>query len=273
MATVQDIIKIIEEIAPIELSKLYCEKYNSYDNSGLILGDVNKEVFSVVVCLDLTREVADEAVDNNADMIISHHPLIFNGLKSITKNDSTGNIIYKLIKNDIAVYAAHLNFDNAPFGVNQILADKLGLVDCKIMQPAGEEAGLGRVGKLQRNYTLKEIFDLLCTILKEDGVKFCGNPDKIINTVGIVCGAGGDMELLDIAYNMGADLYITSEIKHHIALNAKERGIALIDGGHFATENIAIPLLTQLISDYAENDNMDIEVNQSTVNTNPFIYK
>ena len=271
MATVKDVVSLMEEIAPAEFSDLYCKKYNTYDNSGLLLGDEDRQIFSVLVCLDLTSEVATEAEDINADMIITHHPFIFEGLKSITKQSPIGKTIYKLIKNDVAVYSAHLNFDVAPFGINQILADRLELQDCKVMQPIGEEAGLGRVGTLKNKCTLKEIFDITSALLNDSNIKLCGDINKEISVVAIVCGGGGsDSSLLQKAYNMGADLLITSEVKHHVALLAKELDIAIIDGGHYSTENFAIPVLTQLIAGYAENKNLDIEVSQTIINTNPF---
>lgn len=270
MATVKDVISLMEEIAPLKLSDIYCEKYGGCDNSGLLLGDYNKQVFSVLVSLDITSEVAAEAEDIAADMIICHHPLIFNGIKSITKNDPLGKILYRLIKNDIAVYAAHLNFDIAPFGVNRIMADRLELTDCVVMQPTGEETGLGRIGKLPQSLPLKEVARMLEEITGKDNIKVCGEGETVISAVAVVCGAGGDETLLKAAYEGGADLFITSEIKHHIALNATERGIAMIDGGHHATEQIAIPVLAKLLAGYAEKRDIDIEVTESGVNTDPF---
>ncbi|MDD4003414.1 MAG: Nif3-like dinuclear metal center hexameric protein [Clostridia bacterium] len=270
MATVKDVIALMEEIAPKKLSDLYCQKYNAYDNSGLLLGNEDKQVFSVLVCLDLTSEVAAEAQDINADMIITHHPLIFGGLNEIISTEPMGKILYKLIQNNIAVYAAHLNFDFAPFGINQILADKLMLYDCKVMQEIGEEAGLGRIGKIEK-CTLKDFYDTVISTLCCENIRVSGNFDKIIHTVAVISGSGGgDIELLNIAAEHGADLILTSEVKHHIALAAKELDIAVIDAGHYSTENIAISMLVDALNGYAENKNLDIEVVQTAVNTNPF---
>lgn len=272
MATVKDVISLMEEIAPKKLSDLFCKKYNAYDNSGLLLGDEYKQVFSVLVCLDLTAEVAAEAQDISADMIITHHPLIYGGITRIIKTEPLGKILYKLIGNDIAVYSAHLNFDIAPFGVSQILADKLMLSECKVMLPVEEEAGLGRIGKIEK-CTLKELCDRVSAELNCQNIKVCGNLEKTITTVAVIAGSGGgDEELLKTAADMGADVIITSEVKHHIALAAKELDIAVIDACHHCTENIAIGALTQALNEYAEDANIDIEVTETSVNTNPFEY-
>jgi dinuclear metal center YbgI/SA1388 family protein len=273
MATVKDVISLMEEIAPLNLSDTYGKMYGGSDNSGFLIGDENRQIFSVLTCLDITGAVAAEAEDMGADMIISHHPLIFEGLKSVTRQEPAGNIINRLMKNDIAVYCAHLNFDIAPFGVNQIMADKLGLLNCKVLMPSGEDAGLGRIGTFAKNCSLKEICANLADITGETFIKACGDPDMLVTSAAVVCGAGGgDISLLKAAIKAGADVYITSEIRHHIAVYAREAGIALIDGGHFSTEKVAIPVLTKLLSGYAEKRNMDIEFTESAAETNPFNY-
>ena len=271
MATVRDAMSIMVEIAPPELGRLYCERYKFDDNSGLLLGDENKQIFSVLVCLDITSEVAAEAEDINADMIISHHPLIFEGIKSLTKASPLGRTIYRLIKNDVAVYCAHLNFDVAPYGVGKILADRLELTGCKAILPVDEDAGLGRIGRLNNPMALREFYDLAVEVLGDNSAKLSGDFYKTVSTVAVVPGSGGgDLRLLKTIFDMGADVYITGEIKHHVALAAKELGIALIDGGHHSTEYPAIPALVDMLSEYAERENLEVEFAESKAKTNPF---
>ncbi len=271
MATVRDVMSILEEIAPLELGRSYCAKYGARDNSGLLLGDETRPVFSVLVCLDVTPEVADEAEDANADMIISHHPLIFDGIKSVTKSSPLGRTLYRLIKSDISVYCAHLNLDVAPNGVAKILADKMGLSDCKAILPVSEDAGLGRIGKLATPMPLREFYDLAVEVLGDSSAKLCGDFYRQIGVAAVAPGScGGDMSLLEAVYEMGADVLLTGEIKHHVALCAKELGITLIDGGHHSTEYPAIPVLVDMLSEYAEKRGLDIEFSESQTKTNPF---
>ncbi|NLK17025.1 MAG: Nif3-like dinuclear metal center hexameric protein [Clostridiales bacterium] len=271
MATVRDVISIVEEIAPLELGKSYCERYGARDNSGLLLGDEAKPAFSVLVCLDVTSEVAAEAEDANADMIISHHPLIFDGIKSVTKSSPLGRTLYRLIKSDIAVYCAHLNFDVAPNGVAKILSDKLDLAQCKAILSVGEDAGLGRIGRLSSPMPLREFYDLVVEVLGDSSAKLCGDFYRQVSTVAVAPGScGGDMSLLEAVYEMGADVLVTGEIKHHVALAAKELDVALIDGGHHSTEYPAIRVLVDMLSEYAEKSGLDIEFAESQTMTNPF---
>ena len=140
------------------------------------------------------------------------------------------------------------------------------------MLPVEEEAGLGRIGKTEK-CTLKEFCDRAVSELNCQNIKVCGNLEKTITKVAAIAGSGGgDEELFKTAVDMGADVIITSEVKHHIALTAKELDIAIIDACHHCTENIAVGALVQALNGYAEDRNIDIEVTQTAVNTNPFEY-
>lgn len=271
MALVKEVISLMDEIAPLSLSDLYCKENGAYDNSGLIIGNEDRHVFTVLCCLDVTSEVALEAVDINAEMIISHHPIIYGGIKNILQNNPLGKTLYTLIKNDISVLSAHLNLDVAPYGINQLFADQLDLTACTELMPINvEDAGLGRVGKYEVPKTLSsicaEIEKFSCT-----KVSSIGDLSREITVVAVACGAcGGDEVILQKAVESGAELFITSEIKHHIALLAKELGICVIDAGHYGTEYFAMPLICELLNEYADERQLDIEFIMSEVNTNPF---
>ncbi|HYQ57180.1 MAG TPA: Nif3-like dinuclear metal center hexameric protein, partial [Draconibacterium sp.] len=127
---IKDITNFLEDLAPLKLQE-------SYDNAGLILGDKNTEVSAALVTLDVTEEVVDEAIKRKAGLIIAHHPIVFSGLKKITGKNYIERTLIKAIKNDVAIYAAHTNLDSVPRGVNGKICEKLGLENCKILQPAG----------------------------------------------------------------------------------------------------------------------------------------
>ena len=162
MECINDIIKAIEEFAP----KSYQE---SYDNSGLIVGDPSKKISKALITLDCTEEVIDEAINLKCGLIIAHHPIVFSGLKSFTGKNYIERVIIKAIKNDIAIYAAHTNLDNMQMGVNQKIAEKLNLVDCQILAPIS--------GKLEKLYTYipKTHVEKVRKVLHEAGAGNIGN--------------------------------------------------------------------------------------------------
>jgi len=246
MTTVRDIIEYLEFLAPLRLGEEYCKKYGGHDNSGLLIGDIDKPLGRVLLALDLTSDVIEEAIEKGAGLIITHHPLIWNGIKNILDTDVLGGNIIKLIQNGIAVYAFHLNLDISDFGPSQILADLLQLENIRETEPVTDSSGMGRIGRLLPSTALGQIAEELKSVLEYGGVRVCGDPDMIISEIAILGGAGGsEAAYIDKLADLGVNLYITSEVKHHVALYAKELGIAVIDGGHYATEFPAITFLTE----------------------------
>ena len=172
MIFINDIIKAVEEFAP----KSYQE---NYDNSGLIVGDSSKKISKALITLDCTEDVVEEAIKLKCGLIIAHHPIVFSGLKSITGKNYIERVIIKAIKNDIAIYAAHTNLDNMQMGVNQKIAEKLNLIDCKILSPIS--------GKLKKLYTYipKTHFEIVRKALNEAGAGKIGNySDCSFSTLG-----------------------------------------------------------------------------------------
>ncbi len=254
MYKVKDISNIIEKLAPVSLAE-------KWDNVGLMVGDLEKNIRKVYICLDVTSENVNNAINLGADMIISHHPLIFTPLKQITEDTTTGSIIRTIIKNDIAVYSAHTNLDNANGGMNDILAEKLGLEN---IRPFTDEEcidgngnpldNIGRIGYLDSPIELDDFKSLVKSILGCRSIRSVGDPSEAIHTVALCSGAGGDG--IYSAYHAGADVYVTSDIRHHEAQLAFELGINLIDAGHFETENIICEFLT----DYLQDNLPDLEI-------------
>ena len=219
---ISEIYEYIDSFAPFDS----CEEY---DNSGLLVGNPETEISRALVSLDVTKAVIDEAVRENCGLIISHHPVIFEPLRAIPSN----SLPYLLCRNEIAVLSAHTNLDIAAGGVNDWLTGRIGLEDVK---PFGED-GLGRIGVAGKK-DLSEFLFLLRDRLNCKGMRYTRGA-KDVEKVAVCCGAGGF--LLDDAVKSGADTFVTADIKYSVMLEAADRGLNLIDAGHYATENGFIP--------------------------------
>ena len=254
MYKVKDIAEAIERLAPVGLAE-------KWDNVGLMTGDFEQEINTIFICLDVTSENIRRAIEVKADLIISHHPLIFSPVKKIVESDVLGSILRTLIKNNISVYSAHTNLDNADGGMNDILANKLGLED--IRRFTDDECcdgfgtpidNIGRVGYLENPIELEDFKAFVKSILGCATIRSLGNPTDMVSCVALCTGSGG--EGIYSAYHAGADVYVTSDIKHHEAQLAFELGINLIDAGHFETENT----ICEFMKEYLEQVFPDINI-------------
>ncbi|HBM81325.1 MAG TPA: Nif3-like dinuclear metal center hexameric protein [Clostridiaceae bacterium] len=364
----KQIIDIAEEVAPAYLAM-------KYDNVGLLIGDENSMISSILISLDINEKVIDEAIEDKCNMIISHHPLIFNPLKSINVRDPKGKMIHKLINNNINVYAAHTNLDCASNGINDFLMRKLDLENVELMGRCYREkyykvavyvpedfsdkvreamcsAGAGAIGKYRNctynisgegtfmplagsspfignvghtehvretkvetitdskrlntvisamlgahpyekpaydiyllendfktyglgraGYLDKEIrFGDLCERVKKmlniEYLRATGNIEKTVRKVGICSGSGSD--LIEEAFNIGCDAFITGDITYHHACDAENMGMCLIDAGHFETENADMPEFCRIIKGKITECNYDVDVLLSKKNSSPF---
>ena len=229
----KDFISEMERIAPPELAM-------DFDNVGLLVSPEPEEITRVLVALDCTVPVAEEAVKVGAQLVLTHHPVLFGGTKRFLKDDPETAAIYRLVRNGIGLYAAHTNLDAAIGGVNDALAACLNLADVRPLPPDD----LGRIGKLEYPMPLRELAArmesaLSCTALAT------GDADRIVETVALVGGSGGSD--VSAAAMAGADVFVTGECKHHQALEAMARGIAVLTCGHYETERIVLhPLIDRL---------------------------
>ncbi len=241
MNKVKDIVKIIEDFAPKSLAY-------EWDNTGLIVGNPEKEVKKVYLTLDLFKYNIDEAIDKGVDMIISHHPILFRGIKEINIANPEAYVLEKLIKNDIALYAAHTSIDCAKGGINDILAERLGLTNIEIIEKGNiVDCGLGRVGNLTKDITLREMCETVKEKLNTPFVRVCGNLDTTIRRVAV--GGGACDDLIPSAIEMGADLMVTADMKYHISADSVDKGICVIDAGHYPTEVFVIDIFENLLRD------------------------
>ncbi len=238
---VRELYDYLDKIIPPSLS---C----GWDNDGLMVcPDPDREVRRVLVALDVTGEVTDEAVDGGFDLIVSHHPLIFEPLKSVTPDDGAAGKVINLIRAGISVMSFHTRLDAVDGGVNDILADMLGLAD---PVPFGKEGEmLGRIGKIERPAGLEEFARLVKATLASPGVLVSGC-GRMVSTVAVVGGGGKD----DLIYAKaaGADTYVSGRIGYHEMMSAEEIGMNLIEAGHFFTEDPVCDRLAELIEEADE---------------------
>ena len=227
---IKEIIDYIDSFAPMSSAM-------EFDNVGLLVGNENAEVTRVLAALDITVEAVDEAKELGCELIISHHPIIFSPLKSV----DSGDVVYKLIENNIAALCMHTNLDlSAEFGVNTCLADAVGVKNYAFV-----EGECLLIGELDDEMTNLQFAGQVKAGLGCDGLRYTLG-DKRVKKVAICSGSGGD--LAPLAKDCGADVLLTGEIKHHDILEADRLGIAVIDAGHFKTENIVIAPLCQRLS-------------------------
>ena len=233
----KEIIAEMERLAPLNLKE-------AWDNPGRLVGEPEKEVRSVLLTLDVTEENTVYAAEKGFDAIISHHPVIFSGLRALRTDTYDGRMFRTLLENDIGVYCAHTNLDSAAGGVNDVLASLLELND---VRPMGEgEAAMGRVGIFAETLEATEILSFIKTKLNRSVLPYSGACDKDIRTVALCGGSGAGF--LPAAVEAGADLYLTGDVKYHDAQEAVKQGILLVDGGHYGTEFPVVFELQRILS-------------------------
>ena len=227
----KEIIAKIEERYPVSFAE-------GWDNSGFLAGDASWEVKKVFLALDATDEVIDTAIQCGADMIITHHPLIFSGMKRVTAGDFIGRRIMKLIQHKICYYAMHTNFD--VLGMAELSADYLQLSQREVLDVTYEEEtrkeGIGRWGNLPVPMTLKECGKFVKEQFHLPFVQIYGEGNKRIEKIAVCTGSG--KSLMKQVLKSGAQAYVTGDMDYHSSIDAVAQGICIIDAGHYGTEYI-----------------------------------
>ena len=232
--SLREVVAALERLYPLHTAL-------SWDRVGLVTGDLDQPVSLVYFAVDPTLAVIDEARSAGANLLITHHPLLLRGVHSVATTSAKGASVTSLVVNDIALYVAHTNADVASPGVCDALASACALVDIgplEVTQPLG--TGLGRVGSLARPQTLREFVQHLATVLPQaaGGIRVAGPADAMVSRVAVVGGSGDDR--FDAVRASGADVYVTADLRHHPALEAREEARGgtpyLVDAGHWATE-------------------------------------
>ncbi len=225
------------------------ELQEEYDNAGFILGDDSMEYKGAIIALDLTDEVIDEAIEYGLNLIVTHHPFIFNGIKRLTSHHAVGRMVHRLIQNNIAVYAAHTNLDNLNWGVNGALSQQIGLQNCRILKPVPNDntIGAGMIGELPYPISVESFLLHLKDILHIPTLRTSEyKPDMAIQRVAI-CGGSGAF-LIGDAIQAHADIYITADLKYH-DFQRSEGNIVLCDAGHYESEQYAKDVIFSVISE------------------------
>ena len=251
----EDIINFLEKKYSPELAE-------KWDNSGLIIGRKESNISAVMICLDITVDVIEQAAANRAELIISHHPLIFSEIKRITNDTLLGEKILKLAEKNIAVYSMHTNVDSAVHGLNDYILDKLSLGGEKRVWMKNEnypESGLGRILKLKKEDSLHNIIKIVKERLNLKKIRVAGNENKKIKKIAVLTGSGGS---LISEMDKTVDLYITGDLKHHETLDALEEGLTLIDLGHYESENIFSELIKKDLEEFFNGKIIQAKENQ-----------
>lgn len=255
MATVNDILAYIETLAPRYMKM-------DWDNVGLLCGSRSTPVTKVLVALDPFEHVCQEAAGWGAELIVTHHPIIFRPLPSITDDTSIGRGILALCRNGISAINAHTNLDCAPGGVNDVLAETLGLAEISVIKPSGVDENGNEWGLLHCGHVQAQSLSAFLSVVKEtlhcEGLRYAdgGKPVRKVAVGGGSCADG----MWD-ALAAGCDTFVTADVKYNQFWDAKELGLNLIDAGHFHTENPVVSVLAAKIA--AEFPEIQVKISET----------
>lgn len=264
---IADIIAGIDREAPFGLAE-------TWDNVGLLVGSGEREVHTILIGLDPTNALVDEAIARGADTIITHHPVIFKPLPRIDTSSPEGRLLEKALSHRIAVIACHTNLDSSTDGVSDILATELGLSNLLPLLPAAPGnvpgTGLGRIGSYPEPLAIAAFVDRALQVLGLPVLQLAGPLPEMVSRVAVCGGSGSD--LATAAYEHGADIYLTAEVKHNIARWAEERDFCIIDGSHYGTEQPAVRLLADKLTRLAAAGSWNIRILQTDGEKSPFVW-
>lgn len=262
---VSDILAELAIMAPPPLAE-------KWDNVGLLVGRHDTVVKKILVALDSTHTLLDEAISTGADTIITHHPIIFKPLPFLQTDTPEGGLLQKALSNNVNIIACHTNLDAAHDGINDVLAQRLGLTALEPLEfsnSAETTTGLGRIGHFAPSLSWQELQQRLHDTLKLTHFNVAGPMPKEISTMAILGGSGSDFARL--AQKRGADVYLTSEVKHDIAIWAHEAKFCIIDGTHFSTERPGIEQLCNTLQQIAQARGWQTTISMTETERHPFV--
>ncbi len=263
---VKDILDSLNTLAPFNLAE-------PWDNVGLLVGNPDQEVTAILAGLDPTTSLIDEAIVLGANTVITHHPVIFKALQAINTSAPDGRLLEKALTNRIAIIGCHTNFDSTHDGVSSILAEQLGLGNHTPLIPTSRgnlpDAGLGRIGSYGTPLSPSEFLNRVLDVLGLDSVQVAGILPEKITTVA-VCGGSGS-EFAPQARTLGANVYLSAEIKHSTAIWSIESGFCVIDGTHFSTEKPAVAFLVRMLLEAGRKEKWNIRILETTTERHPFV--
>lgn len=247
----RDVVTLLETVLPRELIE-------DGDNSGLLIGDMDSDISHIRTALEASEEVLAKAIEDGVDLLLVHHPMIFSPVATVTSETLRGRKTMKMIRNGIALYAAHSNLDRTVGGLNQRFGQQLGFQKARIY----DEEGYILISELEMPVTLSDYVNEVREKLGCESLRYVGRDDREIATVAYCTGSG--MGLLDDGLFEEADVYITGDLKYHMAMDLHESDYAVIDVGHFGSEAIAAEVLYDLVTGVV--DTVDVSADRSIVN-------
>ena len=258
----------IAEVVAFLATKVPPDYQESWDCNGLQVGNPQRSITKILTTLDVTPAVVQQAIDINAELIVAHHPFIFQSYASLCEESFLGRMLEKLCEHHIGVYVAHTNCDACPGGLNDLLAKKLGVIKTEILAPSPppreKEGGLGRVGFLSKQTTLKDFLKNIQKTFQPTSLRYVGDLKTAIKKVALCSGSGAS--LLPQVLEAKVDCYVTGDLKYHQALEAHFQDLTLIDLGHYATEII----VTELFSQWIQEGFKDLECHPFQGGKDPF---
>lgn len=260
-AQVKDLLTILNELASFDLAE-------SWDNVGLLVGNPETDISGVMVGLDPTMDLLEEAVSARVNTVVTHHPLIFHPLTALRTDQLTGKLIKKAIDHQLTVIGCHTNLDVVPGGVNDVFAESLGLKNFEPVTGEESDIGFGRIGNFPETVTVDAFLKKLSQSLDVKTLRIAGPLPEKIKTVAVCGGSGSD--LAEQAFKMGAQVFISGEIKHSIARWAESSGFCIIDAGHFATENLIVPALVDALTKQLTKKGLRTDILSCSQQKNPF---
>ncbi len=235
-----EVIEHLEAAVPAAMAE-------DWDNVGLLAGRMDREVDTIYLAVDATDEVVEDAIECGAQMLITHHPLIFKALKKVNDQDFISRRIVRLLQADISYYAMHTNFD--VMGMADAAADELLLEDREVLDLTYEDEiskeGIGRIGRLPQEMTLHGCAVFVREHFHLDGVRMYGDPDRVVRRAAVCPGSG--KSVIGDAIRLGADVLITGDIDHHEGIDAVAQGLSIIDAGHYGLEKIFVPYMRDFL--------------------------
>lgn len=231
------IMEALEQLAPLHMAE-------TWDNIGMLVGTNERDIKSIYIALDPTDEVINDAISKNVDLLLTHHPLIFKPLKSVTNEDFIGRRIISLIKSNITYYTMHTNFDVSVMA--DLAADYLKLSNIEILEKIDENHGIGKIGNLPKEMTLDELCQYIKDVFSIEFLKVFGNREEKIKKVVIMPGSG--KSYIKNTIQSHAEVMITGDIDHHEGIDALASGLTIIDAGHYGIEHIFVKYMKEYIN-------------------------
>lgn len=261
--SVDDVMNFLDHLAPFDSAE-------AWDNVGLMVGNRSDSVQKILLALDVSEVVVEEALQNQVNLILSHHPVIFKGLKSVSSDNRSGSLLIKLIRNDLSVISAHTNLDvSNKHGINRYLADCYGLVN---QQPMSDLHPFGIVGDFKTAMSLETFSEVTKALFRIEHVKYA-NIEGLTTIKKIAICSGASADFIQDAINTCADLYVTSDIKYHEAQESIGSKMGLVDVGHFESEVVYLSHLQSLLTQHFNKQGEAVQVLVSTSEKPIFTYR